>query len=113
MKITPGDNRLEIAAPAKVNLFLELLGRRNDGFHELETVMTSVSLYDHLRFTLRDDSEIRLTISYPASPSHLREQDAIPTDQTNLICKSIALVRQLATAEGNSDLCQRGMNVIC
>lgn len=111
MKITPGDNQLEIAAPAKVNLFLELLGRRDDGFHELETVMSSVALYDHLRFSLRDDSDIKLSISYPKSPFWLREQDDIPTDKRNLICKSIELVRNVAAEAGESETCQRGMNI--
>ena len=44
---------VEVFAPAKLNLFLEVLGKRPDGFHEIETVMTRVSLYDTL--TLADD----------------------------------------------------------
>ncbi len=41
-------NSIAIRTPAKVNLFLEIFGKRNDGFHELETVMSAVSLYDQL-----------------------------------------------------------------
>ncbi len=35
-----------VLAPAKVNLFLEILGKRPDGFHEIVTVMQAVSLFD-------------------------------------------------------------------
>jgi 4-diphosphocytidyl-2-C-methyl-D-erythritol kinase len=41
-------NEIRIFAPAKVNLFLELLGRRPDGYHELETLMCSVDLVDEI-----------------------------------------------------------------
>jgi 4-diphosphocytidyl-2-C-methyl-D-erythritol kinase len=40
----------EINAPAKLNLYLEVLGRRDDGFHELDTLMTPVRLFDRLRW---------------------------------------------------------------
>lgn len=48
----------EILAPAKVNLYLEVLGRRTDGFHELETLMVPVSLYDQLHWTPSTDGEV-------------------------------------------------------
>ena len=37
---------LKIRANAKINLSLSVLGRRQDGYHELDTVMQSISLYD-------------------------------------------------------------------
>ena len=42
--------RLEKKSPCKVNLLLNILGRRADGFHELETVMQPVNLCDELSF---------------------------------------------------------------
>ena len=42
---------VEVHAPAKLNLFLEVLGKRADGFHDLETLMTTVDTFDTLRFT--------------------------------------------------------------
>jgi 4-diphosphocytidyl-2-C-methyl-D-erythritol kinase len=59
---------VEVLAPAKLNLFLEVLGRRSDGYHEIETVMVAVNLYDTL--TIRDDpsGEIRLRCSDPTLP---------------------------------------------
>jgi len=41
---------LRVLSPAKVNLFLEVIGKRPDGFHELESVMQAISLYDTLDF---------------------------------------------------------------
>ncbi|MHC4845003.1 MAG: 4-(cytidine 5'-diphospho)-2-C-methyl-D-erythritol kinase [Planctomycetota bacterium] len=46
--------RLALAAPAKVNLALAVLGRRDDGFHELVTVMHTVDLCDEIALTVRD-----------------------------------------------------------
>ncbi|MGQ0551753.1 MAG: 4-(cytidine 5'-diphospho)-2-C-methyl-D-erythritol kinase [Planctomycetota bacterium] len=44
---------VRLAAPAKINLFLEVLGRRADGFHELRTVLQTIDLCDELSITLR------------------------------------------------------------
>jgi 4-diphosphocytidyl-2-C-methyl-D-erythritol kinase len=40
---------MQILAPAKINLSLKILGRRKDGFHELDTLIAPISLYDELR----------------------------------------------------------------
>jgi 4-diphosphocytidyl-2-C-methyl-D-erythritol kinase len=105
------DNQLEISAPAKVNLFLELHGRRDDGFHEIETVMSSVSIFDRLRFTPRGDSEIRLSLSYSRGARRFGAADEIPTDQRNLVQKSIRLVRSVAQREMDSGRCTTGIDV--
>jgi 4-diphosphocytidyl-2-C-methyl-D-erythritol kinase len=49
---------LTVVAPAKVNLFLHVTGRRADGYHELETLMALVDLCDSLALTLRDDAQV-------------------------------------------------------
>ncbi len=53
-------------APAKINLYLHILGRRADGFHELETLMAPISLGDTLDIELLDNGEIEFTCSDPA-----------------------------------------------
>ena len=40
---------MQVLAPAKINVSLKILGRRNDGFHELDTVIAPISLYDEIR----------------------------------------------------------------
>ena len=47
-------------APAKLNLFLHVTGRRPDGYHTLQSVFTLIDLADRLRFRVRDDGVIRL-----------------------------------------------------
>ena len=46
-------------APAKINLFLHILGRRDDGYHQLQTAFQFLDFADQLRFLPRDDSDIR------------------------------------------------------
>jgi 4-diphosphocytidyl-2-C-methyl-D-erythritol kinase len=51
---------LRLPAPAKINTFLHVVGRRDDGYHLLESVMVFVSLADTVELTLRDDGVVRL-----------------------------------------------------
>ena len=52
-------------APAKLNLFLHVVGRRPDGYHLLQTAFRLIDLCDWLRFTPREDGEIRLARAIP------------------------------------------------
>jgi 4-diphosphocytidyl-2-C-methyl-D-erythritol kinase len=55
--------KLTCHAPAKLNLFLHVVGRRSDGYHLLQTLFHFISLYDTLHFSLREDGEVRRTNS--------------------------------------------------
>ena len=46
-------------APAKLNLFLHVIGRRDDGFHDLQTIFQLLDYGDELNFHVRDDGLIR------------------------------------------------------
>ena len=59
--------RLEKKSPCKVNLILNILGQRADGFHELETVMQPVNLCDEMSFA-RAGTGVQLTCSHPELP---------------------------------------------
>ena len=48
----------DVPAPAKLNLFLHVLGRRPDGYHELQTAFQFIDLCDELRFEPRTDGRI-------------------------------------------------------
>src|SRR5438093_2346309 len=86
--------RVEVLAPAKLNLFLEVLGRRPDGYHEVETLMVAVDLHDRLSFT--DD---------PSGSVTLRCDDpALPTGSDNLVVKA---AERLKAATG----CPRGARI--
>ncbi|MFJ3467088.1 4-(cytidine 5'-diphospho)-2-C-methyl-D-erythritol kinase [Pseudomonas sp. NPDC090201] len=52
--------RLTLPAPAKLNLMLHILGRREDGYHQLETIFQFLDYGDELSFALREDGEVRL-----------------------------------------------------
>jgi len=52
-------------APAKLNLFLHVVGQRADGYHLLQTAFRLIDICDWLRFSPRDDSEIRLAHALP------------------------------------------------
>ncbi len=55
-------------SPAKLNLFLHITGRRDDGYHELQTVFQFIDLFDELQFTQRQDTQINRTteLDFPA-----------------------------------------------
>ncbi|HLP75335.1 MAG TPA: 4-(cytidine 5'-diphospho)-2-C-methyl-D-erythritol kinase [Candidatus Paceibacterota bacterium] len=70
---------LEKQSPCKVNLLLNILAKRPDGFHELETIMHPVNVFDHLTFA-RSTSGIQLSCSDPN----------LPTDSGNLVYRAAA-----------------------
>ncbi len=53
--------KLTCLAPAKLNLFLHVVGRRSDGYHLLQTLFRFISLYDTLHFSLREDGAVSRT----------------------------------------------------
>ncbi len=81
-------------APAKLNLFLHVVGRRPDGYHLLQTVFRFIDRADQLRFAPRDDGEIRLRTPIPGVPP---EQDL-----------TVRAARLLQTA-GN---CRKGVDIV-
>src|ERR1700704_5390218 len=62
-KVNPGNRRYP--APAKLNLFLHVVGRRPDGYHLLQTAFRLIELCDWMRFTPRPDAEVRLARVLP------------------------------------------------
>ena len=75
MRIRKTGQTVRIDCPAKLNLFLEVHGRRPDGFHELETVMVPVTIFDTLFFTPNSSGLISLTCRQVAG---MRGTDANP-----------------------------------
>ncbi len=92
MRIARSGNSWIIDAPAKINLFLEVTGRRPDGFHELDTVMLAVDLNDRLVFSPSTKSELSLELT--GSTTTLPSSSAVPTDQRNLVIEALTRVRE-------------------
>lgn len=59
---------VRVLAFAKINLYLDVVGRRNDGYHLLETVMHTVSLHDVVLLTLDESSDIRISCGESVLP---------------------------------------------
>ena len=92
MKTNPDWTRIW-PAPAKINLFLHVVGKRADGYHLLQTVFRFIDHCDYLRFAPRDDGQIVLTTPLPGVPAD--------SDLTMRAAKAL----QAATA------CQSGANI--
>jgi len=60
--------QLTLPAPAKLNLMLHILGRRADGYHELQTLFQFLDYSDELGFALREDGKIHLHTEIPGVP---------------------------------------------
>ena len=78
-------NSYNLVAPAKINLRLEIIGRRKDGFHEIRSIMCAVGLYDTLSL-----SKIPAGITLTSSNSDL------PLDNRNLAFKAASVLMQTA-----------------
>jgi 4-diphosphocytidyl-2-C-methyl-D-erythritol kinase len=94
----------EVFAPAKLNLYLEVLGRREDGFHELETLMAPIRLYDRLEWRTCDiDKPAGFSLAYdPSTPAEFRA--AAPADEQNLITRAVKLLAQTAGIEATGHI---------
>ena len=86
---------VEVLAPAKLNLFLEVLGRRPDGYHEIESLMMAVNLHDTL--SVSDDPSGAVALSC--------DDPTLPTGRDNLVVKA---AERLKAATG----CTRGASVV-
>lgn len=75
-------NRLELNAYAKVNLGLDVLRRREDGYHELRMIMQTVDLYDTLTLEKTEGAGIKMTCNIKG----------LPCDESNLVYKSAKLM---------------------
>jgi 4-diphosphocytidyl-2-C-methyl-D-erythritol kinase len=59
---------LVLESPAKVNLRLEILRKREDGYHELKTIFQKISLHDTLHFSLKKGRRISIITDHPVLP---------------------------------------------
>ena len=81
-------NNLKVKAYGKVNLLLDIIGRRDDGYHMLNTVMQTVSVYDTL--------ELSLDESAPEGIELICDKEGFPLDSSNLIWKAAELFKEFS-----------------
>jgi 4-diphosphocytidyl-2-C-methyl-D-erythritol kinase len=77
---------LRVKTRAKVNLHLEVLGRRQDGFHEIETIFQTVDLADAMELEPTRDGRVEITCDDPS----------IPCDETNICHRAVVAMRRFA-----------------
>ena len=79
-----GDS-LQLFSPCKVNLFLRILRKRDDGFHDLASLFQAVGFGDDLTLKVLDESATGDTFSC--------NMEGVPTDSTNLVLRALQLMR--------------------
>ena len=88
-----GDDAIELPAPAKLNLFLHVVGRRPDGYHELQTVFQFLDLVDRVRFARRNDTLLRRTAAIPGVE-----------EANDLVMRAARLLRDESGSEMGADI---------
>ena len=81
-------------AYAKVNLTLDVTGKRDDGYHDLRSVMQTIDLYDTLTFVRNDTGEVTLTST----------SEQVPVGEDNLIVRACNLMREAYGIEEGVDV---------
>ncbi|ADL11632.1 4-(cytidine 5'-diphospho)-2-C-methyl-D-erythritol kinase [Acetohalobium arabaticum] len=82
-------SKLQVTAQAKINLLLDVIGRRDDGYHKVEMVMQSIDLADRLEFT-RLQKGIEIKVDHPE----------VPSGEENLVYQAVELLFDRYGLEG-------------
>ena len=109
---------LSVLAPAKLNLTLEVLAKRGDGFHEIRSVIQTVSLCDRLDFRLSDDITFKCDEPgwllekslVPRAASLLQKASGCHKGATITVNKCIPLLSGLGGDSSDAAACLRGLN---
>ncbi len=89
-----------IRCPAKLNLFLEVGGKRKDGYHEIETIMAPIGLADTLYFRTRPDGVLTLRVDYVEGMTGA----GMPVSEENLVYRVVDGFRKAAACDAGADL---------
>ena len=79
---------IKIQCPAKINLNLKITGKLPNGFHEIESIMQTISLYDYLTINIEDNEQNEIILSGNSTE--------IPYDESNLVFKAAKLFLETA-----------------
>jgi 4-diphosphocytidyl-2-C-methyl-D-erythritol kinase len=81
---------LHLESPAKVNLRLEILKKREDGYHELRTVLQKINLHDLLHFSLKKEKGLSITTDHPN----------LPVGKRNLVYQAVQSILKKSDYQG-------------
>lgn len=111
MNLRQTESLQTVLAPAKLNLYLEVLGRRDDGFHELETLLVPLRIYDSISLrptalsTSGDNPQIRLRIADArGSQSPNFADSVVPGGADNLVVRALELLRTRSGCTAGADV---------
>ncbi|MFN0019778.1 MAG: 4-(cytidine 5'-diphospho)-2-C-methyl-D-erythritol kinase [Pirellulaceae bacterium] len=103
-------DRVEVQAPAKINLFLEILAKRPDGYHEIETLISPIGLYDSLSFCPSESPEVQLDCRWAAGlvRNQPRQEECslgdLPPAEKNIVHKAASLLRERSGCERGAEI---------
>lgn len=86
---------MRLRALAKINLGLDILGKREDGYHEVRMIMQTIQMYDVLKMKKVKKPGISLSVNYPY----------IPSDERNLVYKAAKLLMDEFQVKEGVDIC--------
>ena len=99
-------------APAKLNLFLEVLARRHDGYHEIETLMTAINIFDTLYFAVDPAGRVVLQANWASGRRAQASSGAdrcdegsasdLPQGSDNIVVRAVELLQQRAGTEAGA-----------
>jgi len=81
---------LNLPSPAKVNLRLEILKKREDGYHEIRTLFQKIHLCDHIQLSLKEEKGIQITTNH----------SQLPVDQRNLVFRASQILLNRSGRQG-------------
>ena len=84
-------NRLRLRTPAKLNLLLDITGKRPDGYHMVRMIMQTIAIHDELLFEKTDGSGVTFRVEDRYSALHGAESP-IPADDRNLVLRAVRLL---------------------
>lgn len=94
MQIHQNGVEIVIQTPAKLNLFFEVLGKRSDGYHEIETLMCPIGWCDTLCFQETSSEELELECQWGSVANGGSGFEEVPRDGKNLVLRAVELVRR-------------------
>ncbi len=81
---------LQLKSTAKVNLRIEILDKREDGYHEIKTILQKISLHDTLHFSLKKGKGVTITTDHPS----------LPVGKENLVYKAVQSTLKVSGYKG-------------